>query len=356
MGVAGPGPTSGWDTPGALVGRDIELEQLGRLVDRVGTSGGALVVRGEAGIGKSALLQQCRASPHSRCIRGHDDRDSVGGAAGLRWPAPAAAALLGEAGELPKPQRQALDIAFGVVDGDAPDVFLIGLATLGALTEGASRTPWVLVVEDAHWLDRSSSEVLAFVGRRLEMEGVLMLFAVRDGEPSAFDDAGLPELRVSSLDDSASRALLAVNGAGLPAVLQERILAEAAGNPLALIELPIAADGPGRRFGAEPLPLTARLEAAFASKLDGLDGDEQTLLLLAALDDGDLAALSRAARGSPRRTGVPGALDGGCRVRAGDHRGSQVQVPTPVDEICRAPERHRRQRRRAHAGARPEPR
>lgn len=279
-----------------LVGRDVELEQLERLVDRVGTNGGALVVRGEAGIGKSALLHVAmeRARTHGASVvtttgTQAEARLAFGGLHQMLLP------FLDTLDELPKPQRLALDVAFGVAEGDAPDLFLIGLATLGALTESASRTPVVLVVEDAHWLDRSTAEVLAFVGRRLEMEGVLLLLAVRDGEDSAFDDAGLPALHVSKLDDSASRALLAVNGAGLSHELQERILVEADGNPLALIELTIAATGLEAGSAREPLPLTARLEKTFAARLDGLNDDQQALLLLSAVDDGDIAELTRAA-------------------------------------------------------------
>ena len=186
-------------------------------------------------------------------------------------------------------------MAFGVTEGDAPDVFLVGLATLGVVTEREAQTPLLLVVEDAHWLDRSSAEVLAFVARRLEMEPVILLFAVRDGVPSDLDEAGLPDLALAGLDDEASRTLLELHGAGLPEELKGRILAEAAGNPLALIELPAAAVNLDLTRASEPLPLTARLEATFATRLSALDADVRALLLLAALDDGELAELSRAA-------------------------------------------------------------
>ena len=163
------------------------------------------------------------------------------------------------------------------------------------LPSGEAQTPLLLVVEDAHWLDRSSAEVLAFVARRLEMEPVILLFAVRDGVPSDLDEAGLPDLALAGLDDDASRTLLEVNGAGLSEELKGRILAEAAGNPLALIELPAAAVDLDLTRASEPLPLTARLEATFATRLTALDADVRALLLLAALHDGELAELSRAA-------------------------------------------------------------
>ncbi len=127
------------------------------------------------------------------------------------------------------------------------------------------------------------------------MEPVVLLVAVRTGVPSDLDEAGLPDLVLAGLDDDASRALLERNGAALPDELKGRILAEAAGNPLALIELPAAAVDLDLTRASEPLPLTARLEAAFATRLTALDADVRALLLLAALDDGDLAELSRAA-------------------------------------------------------------
>ena len=186
-------------------------------------------------------------------------------------------------------------MAFGVTEGDAPDLFLIGLATLGVVTELQAQTPLLLVVEDAHWLDRSSAEVLAFVARRLEMEPVILLFAVRDGVSSALDEAGLPDLTLVGLGDDASRTLIDVNEAGLSEDLKGRILAEAAGNPLALIELPAAAVNLELARAWEPLPLTARLEATFATRLTALDADVRALVLLAALDDGNLAELNHAA-------------------------------------------------------------
>jgi hypothetical protein len=149
----------------------------------------------------------------------------------------------------------------------APDIFLVGLATLGLIAEAATEAPLLFVVEDAQWIDRSSGMVFGFVARRLEMEPVLMWFAVRAGVTSEADDAGLPELELDGLSEDASARLLEIHGSYLSAELKGRILDEAAGNPLALIELPVAA----RRVAfdelvptSESLPLTARLEEAFA--------------------------------------------------------------------------------------------
>jgi DNA-binding CsgD family transcriptional regulator len=286
--------------PRLLLGRDRDLAELYALVDGIEDRGGALVVRGEAGIGKSALLAAARERALERGV-------TVLSTAGALSEAQLAFAglhqlllpLFGRLDLLPDPQRQALETAFGIAEGDAPDLFLIGLATLGLVAERSAETPLLFVVDDAHWLDRPSSEVLGFVARRVESDPAVLLFGVWEGLPSSFDDADLPELPLAGLDPDASNALLDLGAATLTVDLRRRILAEAAGNPLALIELPAAAAELGRhRPQSGPLPLTARLEQAFASRLTTLGTDVQRLLLLAALDDVDLAELSRAA-GTP---------------------------------------------------------
>lgn len=270
-----------------LLGRDDELAQLFELIDGIGRSGGALVVRGEAGIGKSAFLAAARERATRQKVMVVSTTGALAEArlafAGLHQ---LLLPLLGQRDVLPDPQRRALEAAFGMAEGDAPDLFLIGLATLGLVAEGAAETPLLFVVDDAHWLDRPSAEVLGFVARRVESDPAILLFAVREGLPSSFNDAELPELRLSGLDQDASNAILDLGSATLPADLRRRILEEAAGNPLALIELPTAAAELGTRVG--PLPLTARLEQAFTSRLTSLSPEARRLLLLAALDDVDL--------------------------------------------------------------------
>jgi DNA-binding CsgD family transcriptional regulator len=282
-----------------LLGREDELAQLYGLIDGIGERGGALVVRGEAGIGKSALLAAARERALHRGVTVVSTTGALSEAqlafAGLHQ---LLLPLLGGLDVLPDPQRGALETAFGIAEGDAPDLFLIGLATLGLVAEWAAETPLLFVVDDAHWLDRPSAEVLQFVARRVESDPAVLLFAVREGVPSCFDDADLSELPLAGLDEDASNALLDFAPARLLADLRRRILEEAAGNPLALIELPAAAAEAGEGAGSDPLPLTARLEQAFASRLTTLDTGAQRLLLLAALDDLDLAELSRAA-GAP---------------------------------------------------------
>jgi DNA-binding CsgD family transcriptional regulator len=283
----------------SLLGRDEELARLYRMADELSDHGGALVVRGEAGIGKSALL--AAASRY-----GHDLGLLVLSASGAE-----SEALLPFAGlhqlllpslnlltRLPEPQRRSLETAFGLGShGGAPDVFLIGLATLGLISELATQTGVLLVVDDAHWLDPSSAKVLAFVARRLEMEPAALLIAVRDGLPNDIDEAALAELTIGRLDNGASRALLDVRGAELSEDLKVRVLEEAAGNPLALTELPVAARGlklePASGF--DSFPLTARLERAFAARLGDLDADTRALLLVAALDEAEPDRLTSAA-------------------------------------------------------------
>jgi DNA-binding CsgD family transcriptional regulator len=295
--AAGPNTEGVASASRQLLGRDRELAELYALVDRIEERGGALVVRGEAGIGKSALVAVAKERALGRGV-------TVVSTAGALSEAQLAFAglhqlllhLLGGLELLPDPQRRALEAAFGIAEGDAPDLFLIGLATLGLVAERAAETPLLFVVEDAHWLDRPSSDVLEFVARRVEADPAILLFAVREGVASSLDDAGLPELPLGGLDQDASSALLDLAAPTLPSELKRRILEEAAGNPLALIELPAAAAEVGTRAAQSgPLPLTPRLEQTFASRFTTLGADVQRLLLLAALDDVDLAVLGRAA-------------------------------------------------------------
>ncbi len=272
-----------------LVGRDQELAQVYRLIDDIGGHGGALVVRGDAGIGKSVLLDAAAVHARNRHV-------TVVSAAGIQSEVSFAFAglhqlllpFLEARDRLPDPQRRALETAFGLVDGDSPDPFLVGLAALGLLTGAETKNPVLLLVEDAQWLDRPSCEVLGFVARRLEVEPVIVLVAVRDGVATVIDESGMPELHVDGLDAPTSRALLELTAPELTADLAARILDEAAGNPLALIELPAATDELAAGATAELLPLSQRLEQAFAARFAGLPSDTRRLLLLSSLEDGEL--------------------------------------------------------------------
>jgi DNA-binding CsgD family transcriptional regulator len=203
---------------------------------------------------------------------------------------------------LPKPQRAALASAFGEVGDTAPDRFLVGLATLTLLADAASaHGPLLCLVDDAQWLDQASLEVMAFVGRRLYAESVALMFGVRDVPEPPAALAGLPELRLSGLDDKAAAALLAVLGASfLDERAVKRIVDESSGNPLAIVELvkaltpeQLAVDG----FLPEVLPVDRQLEEHFLRQVTHLPAGTQRLLVLAAADGtGDSALLWRAAK------------------------------------------------------------
>jgi DNA-binding CsgD family transcriptional regulator len=276
--------------PARLYGREPELGVLAALVEGVRDRGGVLLVRGEAGIGKSSLLAAASAQATAHGIRvlsavgvQSEARLPFGGLHQLLHP------ILSQAEGLPPRQRGALQAVFGMSDDVAPELFLVGLATLELIGDAAVGSPVLLLVEDAQWLDDPSCDVLAFVARRVEAEPTVMLVAIRDGYENPFDDAGLPELRLQGLDRIAAEGLLDAHAPGLEPVLRERLLAEAAGNPLALVELPAGLEpeefGEGA-LSSSPLPLTARLERAFATQVSELPPTTRSLLLVAAADDG----------------------------------------------------------------------
>ncbi|GAA4191253.1 helix-turn-helix transcriptional regulator [Microbispora amethystogenes] len=298
------------DATPSLFGRESEQRRLGDFVHGVRMTGGAMLVRGEAGIGKTALLLDTAglAAAHGmRILRtaGVESETHMpfAGLNQVLFP------LRTEFAELPTPQRDALGAAFGLTDVRVPDPFLIALATLNLLGEAAARSPVLLLVEDAHWLDRASADVLAFVARRLDSEPILLLAAIRDGFQSPLDRAGLPELLLDRLDDAAATALLETHSPTLTSAVRTRLLREAAGNPLALVELPITADTRNGRKPLPPgwLPLTTRLEQTFTGRMSGLPPAVRTTLLVAALNDG--TTLSETLDATALITGLPVTAD-----------------------------------------------
>ncbi|MBV9450007.1 MAG: AAA family ATPase [Streptosporangiaceae bacterium] len=288
-----------------LYGRLAEQTAIDTLLGRIrqGRSG-SLVIVGEPGIGKTALLEYAAAhSDGMRVLRG----------TGVESEAELAFAslhlllgpVLDRLGRLPDPQRTALSGALGLGPAGPGDRFLIALAVLSLLSELAEERPLVCLLDDVQWLDRASATALEFVARRLEGEGVAMLFATRDSGP-AFGTPGVPEMRLSGLDSDASAALLAERMDERPAHPdREAILAQARGNPLALIELPaVSASGePYDLPGLAPIPVTSRLQDVFGHQVRSLPAATQTLLLAAAANDtGDLAPLLRA--GAALGTGI----------------------------------------------------
>jgi DNA-binding CsgD family transcriptional regulator/tetratricopeptide (TPR) repeat protein len=272
-----------------LVGREPERQLLAALVDGAsGGSAGTLVVRGEPGVGKSALLDEL--------VAGAGDA-TVLRAQGLEAEAPLAFAALHRLLRpvtrlrrgLPEPQARALRVAFGEEEGASVEPFLVGVATLSILSAAAEENAVLCVVDDAHWLDAATAGALLFCAHRLGADRVALVFAARDGAWGSFDPQGLRELVVTGLDPGASRALLQAHlGAATGAEVLERIVAETRGNPLALLELP-AELTPDQLSGADPLPpqlhLTARVEQLFLDRSRRLPPTVQTVLLLAAADD-----------------------------------------------------------------------
>lgn len=293
-------------TPPPLLGRTDECRALDELVGAVreGLSE-TLVLFGEAGIGKTRLLahaahaaQAVEASDVLRTaqVAGVEAEAQLGFAALHRLLLP----FLDRLDELPGPQRDVLGTAFGLRAGPPADRFLAGLATLTLLSEAARSRPLICLVDDAQWLDRESLEVLSFVGRRLHADGVGLVICARDGRPGASPLDGLPTLRLTGLSDADAFRLVADTPVGrLGRDALARIVAETAGNPLALIEL--AADLPGgaRPGGAlrfAPLPIGPQLESHFLRQVRALPEETQALLLVASVaPTDDPAVLWRAA-------------------------------------------------------------
>ena len=312
---------------GRLLGRRGECAALDELVAglRAGQSR-ALVLRGEAGIGKSALLEFLaeRSSGCGIARSAGVESEMELAFAGLQQ---LCAPFLGRLERLPGPQRDALGTAFGLREGDAPDRFLVGLAVLSLLSDVAEERPLVCIVDDAQWLDVASEQALAFVARRLGAESLGLIFAVR--EPTAERHlGGLAEVVVGGLDDPDARELLGTVVAGpVDERVRDRIVAETRGNPLALLELPrgrTLADLAGG-FGLSDGPvLSGRIEQSFRERLVPLPLSTQLLLLVAAAEPvGDPVLVWRAAAelGIGPDAATPAAAAGliefGARVRFG---------------------------------------
>jgi DNA-binding CsgD family transcriptional regulator len=317
------------DAPG-LRGRLSERETLERLLQdaRNGRSA-VLVIRGEAGVGKSALLRYVaeQASGFRVLHIAGVESEMELPFAGLHQ---LCAPMLSELDALPPPQQRALRVALGLASGDAPDRFLVALGALTLLAEVAEEQPLLCVVDDAQWLDEASRQVLGFVARRLLAESVAIVFALR--QPSADRElVGLPELALEGLDEQDARFLLATVIPGrLDEPVRDRIVAETQGNPLALLELPrgLSAEQLAGGFGLPaPVPLSGRIEESFVRRLEELPDETRRLLLVAAADPvGDPALMWRAAT----QLGVPGtALESAARTELLDV-GAQVRFRHPL--------------------------
>jgi len=329
-----------------LYGRSVEISVVDGLLAgaRAGRSG-VLVVRGDPGVGKTALLDYAAAAAAVAAASGDGVPDGAmpgdvaprarAGIRVIRGVGVESEAELSFAGlhmllgpvldrrcALPQPQRDALCGALGLRPAVPGDRFLVGLAVLSLLAELAEDGPLLCLVDDAHWLDRSSAEALMFAARRLDAEGIAVIFAARD-HYAPFPAPGLPVLPLGGLDTASAAALLSEHGAGLPPGARCRVLAEARGNPLGLIELCAAyehhlpAAGPG---GPGPA-LTGRLQQAFEGQVRRLPGNTQTLLLVAAaagrgdlgvvLDAGRMLGVAAADLGPAEQAALIGIAEGG---------------------------------------------
>jgi DNA-binding CsgD family transcriptional regulator len=287
---------------GTLLGRQRERAVLERLLGTArGGHGATIVLHGDPGVGKTALLEYAvEVGEGFRVIRtaGVEGEMELDFAAVQQLCSP----ILGFAEQLPGPQREALDVAFGLSAGDASSPFLVGLAVLGLLAEAAEEQPLLCLVDDAQWLDGASARAIAFVARRLLAERVALAVATRD---PAGGFARFPQLRVEPLGRRDARALLeSALAARLDEPVLERIVAETRGNPLAILELPrgLSPAQLAGGFGLPAAPLSAGIERSFTRRFARLPRDARRLLLLAAAEPlGDAALLWRAAR----QLGIP---------------------------------------------------
>jgi hypothetical protein len=312
-----------WGRAEGLTDRHNERDALDRLVTAVrGGHSRALVVRGDPGVGKTALLDYlARRASGCQVTRASGVQSEMELAfAGLHQ---LCAPMLSRAGHLPAPQREALRTAFGQAAGPPPDRFLVGLAVLSLLSEVAGEQPLLCLIDDEQWLDQASAQALGFAARRLAADPVGLVFAAR--EPGA-ELAGLPELEIGGLRESDARALLDSALAGpLDDRIRDQIVAETQGNPLALLELPRGLS-PSELAGGFGLPgaapLSERIEESFRRQLEALPAQSRRLLLLAAAEPyGDLSLVRRAAErlGIPAAAAAPavdaGLVEFGARVR-----------------------------------------
>ena len=255
-----------------LLGRDAERARLSGVLEGArGGASAALVIRGEPGIGKSALLEDAAGTADGMTVlraRGVESESelSFAGLADLLGP------VVSELGSLPPPQRAALAGALALGPPVPGDRFTLYAATLSLLAAVAERAPVLVAVDDAPWLDAPSREALVFVARRLQEEGVVLLLAARTGEPIGTEPAGVPELVLDGLDAGASAALLA-QGGEIAAEVAGRLFDATGGNPLALLELSRLLSV-AQRSGAEPIeepvPVGAGIERAFLHRLEAL--------------------------------------------------------------------------------------
>ena len=327
-------PATGTAAPRSttLHGRRDELERIDRLMRGARASqSSVLMLRGPAGIGKSALLEEARLSAADlQVLACH------GTEAETRLPYAALDQLLrpvlDHADAIPDIQARALRCALGLEFGSRPEPFLVALAVLSVLAEAADARPLLCVVDDAQWLDEATADALLFVARRLEAEPIAMLFAAREEPDERLEAPGLAELRVGGLDDEAAHAIVErASGGALAPDVAEWLVDATEGNPLALVEFASALTQ-GQAAGVEPilgpLPISSHLERAFLERVWRLPPATQRLLLVAATDEsGDLTTVLDAAA---RLGAAAEALDDAERAELIRVRGMMLELRHPL--------------------------
>jgi hypothetical protein len=297
-GVHGPGLTDASRSRPALLGRAAECAAVKRLLTAAARGeSGSLVLRGEAGMGKTALLthavEQASAVRVLRATGLEAESDlAYAGLHALLRP------ILDQLQRLPEPQRAALAAALGLATGEGADRFLVSAGVLSLLAAAAESRPTLCVVDDAQWLDAPSADSLVFAARRLLAEGVVILFGARDGESARFEAAGLDEHVLPGLDRRSASELLDRAARKLHTSVRQRLIADAGGNPLALLELPGAlsdAQLAGREPLPDALPLSARLRTVFMQRIERLPQTARAAVLVAAAADAnELGTIRRA--------------------------------------------------------------
>lgn len=277
-----------------LVGRDRERSLIGGVLAaaRVG-QGGALVLTGEAGIGKTALLDDAAASAHGmRVLRttGTDSEAELPFGALLHLLRPALADLDG----IPRPQAEALAAALALRPGSGGDRFAVGAGTLSLLSRFAEDEPLAVIVDDAHLLDPPSAQALAFAARRLAADPVALLAAAREGRAGPLTEAGLPEVRIGGLSPADAANLVTARGRRFDLPLDDRLWTATGGNPLALLELADDIPGLDALPSEAPVRVPASLARAFARRADRLSPGARTALLVAAAGGSDAGVLTAA--------------------------------------------------------------
>jgi hypothetical protein len=340
-----------------IIGRDHELEVLSAAVDAAAEAGCALAVCGEPGIGKSVLLEVAAR-------RGQEREYLVLRATGVEAESQLPFAglhelirpVLGAADALAAPQRRALLSAFGVEEGGSPEPFLICLAALNVLTGVAARQPVAVIVDDVQWFEQPSPDAVAFLARRIHDDPVIMVGGIRAGYPTPFRSAIGQVLEIGPLDGESSRALLRACAPDLDAAGREQILDYAWGNPLALAELPRTWRGRPAGTGlvpGSPVPLSTRLEQAFAGRLGELGSAARDALLIAAADSEPALAEILAAASELAGVQVPvDALDAAAAAGLLTRDEVRLQFRHPLVRSAILGSESARRRQQAHAALR----